>query len=378
MKQSRFCLIIPVLQTEKILRLFIDSLFKSLQYTSTIIFVDDGSSQASKNILLESKNIKNEFVARIEIIENEKPLGCAKSINKALTILPDCDIVTFLDSDLILTENWQKYVLESFKNQNVGIVGGMLLYPQTNGIQCCGITFNNSVGRHLFLNNKPEIIVLNEDFEIQATVFAFCNIKYSAVKNVGNLDERFFNGYEDWDYQFRIRRQGWLAVTNPKIRIYHWETSCGPHRTFNRKSNLGLFWSKHSIYVQNDISKYIVESIVFLRDKYIVIDLCEGRAEIDVIKQTLIDANIISEYLDFSYIVSQEAIWLPQVFNSTFYLNNRPIIYLVDNFLKLLDNQYWWSLRSNICNKDVIVDLYGNVLPFKVLSQCFWPGSKIR
>lgn len=128
MKQSRFCLIIPVLQTEKILRLFIDSLFKSLQYTSTIIFVDDGSSQTSKNILLESKNIKNEFVTRIEIIENEKPLGCAKSINKALTILPDCDIVTFLDSDLILTENWQKHVLESFKNQNVGIVGGMLLY----------------------------------------------------------------------------------------------------------------------------------------------------------------------------------------------------------------------------------------------------------
>lgn len=378
MKRVKNCIIVPVLQTEKILRLFIDSLFKTVQYTTFVIFVDDGSPPSSKQILSECKNKKNELIVGIEIIENKHSLGCAKSINKALAIVPECEVVTFLDSDLILTENWQKYVFESFKNSNTGIVGGILLYPQTHGIQCCGITFNQSIGKHLYLNNKVQFVNLQKDFEIQTTVFAFCNIRGSAVNKVGLLDERFFNGYEDWDYQFRIRQLGYIAVTNPKIQLYHWETSCGPHRTFNRKSNLGLFWIKHSSSVQSDIAKHFIKNISDINDKYVVVDLCEGRSEITLIKKILDDAHLISEYFDFSNYVSNDTIWLPQIFNSTFFRKTQPILYLVDNFLKLLDNQYWWSLRSEICNQDIIIDLYANVLPFTLLSENFWPGKKIR
>lgn len=378
MEKVKFCIIVPVLQTENILKLFIDSLFDTVQFSSYVIFVDDGSPASSKKLLSECKDRKNKNICGIKILENLHSSGCAKCINKALASLPECDIVTFLDSDLILTEFWQKYVLKSFENPDTGIVGGILLYPQTEGIQCCGITFNRSIGRHLYLNNKIEFVNLKQDFEIQTTVFAFCNIRSSLINRAGNLDENFFNGYEDWDYQFRIRQFGYKAVTNPNIKVYHWETSCGPHRTFNRKSNLGLFWIKHSSFIKSDTNDFLIRNIADIQNKFIVVDMCEGRSETDLIKKMLEDSHLLTEYLDYSHYVFGNTIWLPQVFNSTFFLKNQPILYLVDNFLKLMDNQYWWSLRSEICDKDIIVDLYANVLPFRLLSENFWPGKKIR
>ncbi len=378
MNRVKFCIIVPILQTENILKLFIDSLYNTVQFTSYVIFVDDGSPVSSKKLLSECKNRKNNYIAGVKIIENQNSLGCAKSINKALADVPECDIVTFLDSDLILTEFWQKHVFESFENSETGIVGGILLYPQTRGIQCCGITFNQSIGRHLYLNNQLKYVNLRQDFEVQTTVFAFCNIRRSLIIRAGNLDERFFNGYEDWDYQFRIRQLGYKAVTNPNIKLYHWETSCGPHRTFNRKSNLGLFWIKHSSFVKGDTTDFLIRNIKDIKDKFIVVDICEGRSEAVLVKKTLNDAHLITEYFDYSHYVSGDTIWLPQVLNSTFFLKTQPVLYLVDNFLKLMDNQYWWSLRSRICDKDIIVDLYANVLPFKILGENFWPGKKIR
>ena len=374
-----FTLIIPVLQTKEILQLFIDSLCQTIKFTTDIIFIDDGSPSDTKQILERCSKERNAYINNVTILYHRHSEGCAKCINEALQIMPDCSCVVFMDSDLILTDNWQALVLDPFNEEKVGIVGGVLLYPQTGGIQCCGIAFNQSVGRHLFLNNNPRVLYSKKPFIIQSTVFAFCAVRASAIKQVGLLDENFFNGYEDFDYQFRIREKGYIAITNPNIILYHWETSCGPHRAFNRKSNLGRFWEKHSSFVYSDILEYIVPQIEIIKDKkYLLVDLCEGRTEAKQIIDRLNREDIIIEYMDYSYFSSDGSIWIPKVLGSSYYLSNDPIIFLCDHFIKLTDNMYWWNIRSQTQSDDLVLDLYANLIRFDDLQKSFWPGNKIR
>lgn len=53
-------------------------------------------------------------------------------------------------------------------------------------------------------------------------------------------------------------------------------------------------------------------------------------------------------------------------------------IFLCDQFVRLLNNDYWWKLRQNYNSDDIIIDLNSNILDFKELSGTFWPGTKIR
>ena len=189
-----FSIIIPIFQTPSILNLFLDSLSNTIKFKTQIIFINDGSGNTISE-LLHQFALLNNSVCDITIIEHQYSLGCAKSINEALTkVSPTCEAVVFMDSDLILTSQWQMKLINDFKlNSKVGIIGCMLLYPQTGGIQCCGITFQNNVGRHLYLNSKPEYIHIDTLQEVQCTIFAFCAIRYSAIKNTGYLNEDFFN-----------------------------------------------------------------------------------------------------------------------------------------------------------------------------------------
>ena len=148
---------------------------------------------------------------------------------------------------------------------------------------------------------------------------------------------------------------------------------------FNRKSNLGRFWEKHSSFVYSDILDFIVPQIEKVKEKkYLLVDLCEGRTEAKQIIDRLIIEDIIIEYKDYSYFSASGTIWIPKVLGSNYYLINDPIIFLCDHFIKFTDNMYWWNIRSQIQSDDLILDLYANLIKFDDLQKTFWPGNKIR
>jgi len=382
---KKITIIIPVFQTSDIFALFLATMTETLTIPSRIIFINDGSSDII-NEMVSDFGKKNENMHEITLLKNQSSIGCSKSINKALKIVcSDCDIIVFIDSDTILNGDWQKEIIHSFNNPEIGIVGGVLLYPQTGGIQCCGISFNNNVGRHTYLNARFKDLELDNEFEVQATVFAFCAIKYDAVKKVGLLDEQFYNGYEDLDYQFRVRKHEYKVIINTNIIHFHWENSNGLHRNFNRKSNLGRFWSKHGNAVNNDFWTFLFKQFNKKNNEhckqYTGIDLCESRNEADQFWfqiKTQTNIKLINIYNYANLCDSGHAIWLPQILDSGSISNNKPFLFLCDNFVRLLDNDYWYQLRQKYCMGDIIVDLYGNSIFFNELRNSFWPGIKIR
>lgn len=384
---GKFTAIIPVFQTPKILQLFLDSLARTLTQDTDLIFVNDGSGHCVQELLeIFCREISHERPgSRVVILKNEISRGSVSAVNAALRQVDEiCDYVVFLDSDTILQGRWQDQLLASFTEEEIGAVGGMLLYPQSGGIQCCGLTYCGSAGRHLYLNANPNALGLAAPFEVQATVFAFFCIRRSVIQEVGLLDGHFYNGYEDLDYQFRLRKLGYRILTDPMIRHYHWEKSNGSHREYNRKSNLGRFWLKHGPYVKDDLIRFTrcqLERLTPAPGAYNAFDFCEGRDAADTVKNWLNGCQLISvetwEEIPFTR-QSNDTIWLPELLDSGQVYNPRPFLFLCDQFVQLLDNQYWWSIRRKAGMEDIVIDLYGNVLPFFRLQQSFWPGRKIR
>lgn len=170
----KFSIIIPVFQNYNIFSLFIHSLLDSLEEKTQIILIDDASPAEVNKEFCRLKQIRNQIFS-IQIITHATSMGCAKSINEALLLVKG-EFVVLMDSDVIVKKSWQKTVISSFSTPEIGCVGGVLLYPQTNGIQCCGITYTCGTGRHLKLNARPESVG-NDIYEVQASVFAFITIK---------------------------------------------------------------------------------------------------------------------------------------------------------------------------------------------------------
>lgn len=375
-----FTLIIPVYQTPSILTLFLTSLSETLEFPSQIIFINDGSGNEVYNLLL-SYGKKNQSENCIVILNNLHCSGCVKSINSALNMISG-KYVVMLDSDIILTPKWQSNILEFFDSTpDAGVVCPLLLFPQNNSIQCAGMLFSECMARRKFFLKKYRSEDFPSPYKVQSGVFAFCAIKSHIIKQVGLLDTNFFNGYEDIDYQFRIRKLGFNIYINPKMIIYHWEKSNGIHRIYNKRNNTASLWKKYSFFIKNDLWECIRKQLDLLvgDDLLIPIDLCESRIDGIYFFEKIIPLYSISYVLDYSYCVSIESsIWLPEILPIDSCHVQERYLFFCDTFIELLENDYWFRRRKKVRKDDIIVDLQGNVILFEELADGFWPGRNIR
>lgn len=379
-KMFQFTIIVPVFQQFNIFDLFITSLLKSIEYSTQIILIDDNSPRNVADKIKElSQNSSGKIYA--ESLRHEYNCGSSKCINEAIPMIKG-KIVAIIDSDTIMREGWQSIIINTLKDNAIGGIGAVLLYPQTNGVQSCGITYTYGTGRHFMLNASPKNLS-NEIYEVQASIFAFFVTTAEIISKVGMLDPSFFNGYEDIDYQMRIRKLGYKIVINPQLQFYHWEKSNGLHREFNRRSNLAFLWKKHGNFIKEDLWDFIFQqfSTKQIERSYIGVDLCSSRRDAEAFWENAakFDTELITQRIDYSYSVEDTMpIWLLQIIHYDFFRTSTPILFLCDNFVQLLGNDYWLKMREKYSQKDIIVDLYGNVIDFSTLKNYFWPGTKIR
>ena len=381
-KNLEFQIIIPVFQKPKILDLCLNSLLKTISKPTHIILIDDGSPKETQSVIAKYSTRKSPLF-HFSVLRHDRSIGCPKSINEGIKLSKPEGCTVFIDSDVIFTSEWQEKIYTTFQNEpSIGGIGGVLLYPQTGGIQSCGISYHNFLARHIYLNNDPCCLENIEKLEVQSTVFAFFAVKSMIVKQIGAVDEGFFNGYEDVDFQMQIRKLGYKIIVDPQIILYHWEKSNGIHRIFNRRQNLGRFWVKNHDIIHNDFIDYLLLQIQHNVNKnlhYIGIDMSESRNNATDIWDTLKTKLSIKYIEDVSADCTvNQKIWLPELLSSDFFCIRTPLIFLCDNFTQLTENRYWFGQRLQYCEDDIVIDLYANVLPAKKLGTVCWPGNKIR
>jgi len=371
-------IVTPVFQDSAIFALFLESLWSTIECESEVILVNDGSGPAVDDIIERYRN-RNAHIL-VKTTSAQHPRGGATALNKGLRMAAG-DTVVIADSDLILLPGWQRALLNSLSDSTVGAAGALLLYPQTGGVQHCGIAFTEDIGRHLFLNSRRDDVP-NTAFDAQAVVFALCAMRRHIVDAIGEVDEGYFNGYEDLDYMMRIQAGGWRVILQPQAVAYHWERSNGVNRASNRKRNLGRFWRQWGTSIRPDLPSHLVARLGLLstdNEIFTGIDISRDRPDARLLWKAIGDGVPISRIEDFSHVTGQgEEIWLPQVLGNDGWVMGSRLLILVDNFVQLLGNHYWFEQRRRIREDDVVIDLYANALLLQRLRASSWPGTKIR
>lgn len=199
-----------------------------------IIVVDDGSTKAVKEKLKKLESIDR-------LILNNENLGFSKSINKGISNARG-DIVILCNNDIIFTKEILSLFSKAFEsNDNIGIVGGKLLYPD-NTIQHAGIVrISDTRFGHIHGKRDSNTSHVNNSKYYLAVTGALFGITRETINKIGKLNENFFLACEDVEYCLRAWNKNIYTFYSCEIEAIHLE---GFTRGNNHQSKLdkGKLW----------------------------------------------------------------------------------------------------------------------------------------
>jgi GT2 family glycosyltransferase len=215
---------------------------------SEVIVVDDGSPPDVQNLLTEWAND-----VRIRFIPKPVNEGFSRSVNRGMEEARG-EFVLLANNDIIFHEaGWLNLMLEAMNaSQKIGIVGARLLYPNRT-IQHAGVF----PARNLYFDHRyrgfpaeyPPALAVEE---VHAVTGALMLIRKELLADIGLFSEQYFIAFEDVDFCYRAKQNGWKIVYCGKASAIHLEgqtrgTRLSNKNRFWRRKELearSLFWSK--------------------------------------------------------------------------------------------------------------------------------------
>lgn len=148
------------------------------------------------------------------------PRGLPNARNRGLEHC-DGDIVAFLDDDAYVEENWLNVIVDEFKDEEIGGVGGPVLDPGESLRSVTPVAEIKANGE----------IVDNFDSSVRSHVDhlrgANMSFRRSVLTDIGGFDEGFGqNGrgrahFEDTDVSHRVKQAGYELVYTPNAPVVH-------------------------------------------------------------------------------------------------------------------------------------------------------------
>lgn len=375
-------IIVPILQTARILDLFLTSLLLSTPAGPQLVLVDDGCS-ADTRAVIDRHRPALESKFSLCLIVHQHPRGDNVSANEALSTANGAVIVR-LESDAIMQANWLSELLVPLCDQHVGVVSGVLIYPQSGGINHAGLTFYEHVGRHLWLNARPEFLP-QAPFQVQCSTFGFSAIRKSTLLELGGFDEHYNQGYDDLDLALSVRKKSDLNILiNPKAIAHHWEQSSGIHRVSSRKRNLAIFWSRWHDVAEDDLWQFLAPALkqkIANNKDVVAIDFHPDRRAAERLFSEAEHGGMvnITNRQNLAYLVDdRHPIQLPLALGADSMDEEARFLFLVDNIARLRGNRYFFDRRQHVRSDDLVVDLHANVVLASDIFMSAWPGDKIR
>ncbi len=166
-----------------------------------IIVVDDKSTDNSLKVISQYKNVK--------LIKNEKNLGLAKSLNKAIKS-SKYNLLNIIWCDCVLeSENWLSEMVNVYNSNKKCFVGSKLIIPKEYWNK---FSFYDKV----ILTKDYEISLKNKQKEGRPTLF-----NKNLLLKIGLYDDKTFRiAGEDTDLRWKIQELGYKLVTAP-VNLLH-------------------------------------------------------------------------------------------------------------------------------------------------------------
>ena len=203
-----------------------------------VIIVDNNSTKDNSKSYL--RNIKTKLNG--QVIYNDENKGFSIANNQA-SKLATGDIFLLLNNDMITTKGWLKSIVEVFKTEkNVGIVGSRLIHPGKGTIQHAGVVeIKDRRLNHIYFGKPENYPPANIQKEYFAMTGACLATPLKLYKELGGLDEHYWLGWEDIDYNNKVREKGYKIIYAPKSKLYHYE-SRSDNRYIAETHNFNLYF----------------------------------------------------------------------------------------------------------------------------------------
>jgi GT2 family glycosyltransferase len=180
----------------------------------------------------------------VKIIVNKSNFGFAKGYNEALKSV-DTDIYALVNSDIEVTENWLKPIIETFGNEpKTAIIQPKILdYKRKDYFEYAGAAggFMDKYGYmfcrgRIFETLEKDYGQYNDDCEIFWASGACFFIRSSVYKELKGFDSDFFAHQEEIDLCWRAFNKGHRIKYNAQSVVYHVGGATlqhgNPHKTF--------------------------------------------------------------------------------------------------------------------------------------------------
>ena len=181
-----------------------------------VIVVDDCSFDETEEVLKRCRGIR--------VIHQEKNSGFIAACN-AGSVRARGEYLYFLNNDTVVIAGWLDELYLTFQtNQNVGIVGSRLIYPNGQLQEAGGIIWRDGSAWNCGNLENPD----NPEFcyrrDVDYVSGASLMIPRQLFEKFGGFDSYYSPAYyEDSDLAFKLRASGWRVVYQPFSTIIHYE-----------------------------------------------------------------------------------------------------------------------------------------------------------
>lgn len=213
-------IIIPTRDKSELLSNCVDSIRAKTTYPNyEIIIVNNQSLEQSTVTLLESYRSSD-----IKVLDFDQSFNYSRVCNFAAANSSG-QFLCFLNNDTeVLAENWLASMVDHAANKNVGVVGGLLTYPDGT-IQHMGLALGyTGVAGHPGRGKNPTDVVPDSCYEVSGVTFACAMVSKTKFQELGGLDENFPVGFNDVDFCVRSTNRGYKNLVCLEARLTHSES----------------------------------------------------------------------------------------------------------------------------------------------------------
>lgn len=291
------------------------------------------------------------------------------------------DIITICDPDIFYLPDWYSPLLEKLMSENVGAVSSKLLNPRNGRILDFGVYYSKYNAIHSLKDMKSDCILAQEDRNVQSVCSAILMTYKKLYEEVGGMDNELPFAYTDFDFCLKLKQLGYFSYVVADSVVYHkgsTDKNNSKYYAFDylRTDCKGMFYAKDFHKMKMDFGDWFQYTYSHFRklhpefpSKFFMIDLTTVYNRSDYYH--VFEKNLRIEILDKEIIDIKkrnlQSIPLHQTVSFNLIDCNSPLLYFVDTFISLFDNDLWFRMR-NISN-DLVIDRNGNILPCTDIAQ---------
>lgn len=257
MKHPKISVIIPTFNSWGTLKNCISSIQKQSIKPQEVLVIDNASTDDT------SKKVRKYF-PKVKLYTMDRNTGVTGGRNMGINMSnKSSDYLLFLDHDMVAQKDMIHELVEIAQSDpRIGIVTPKIYYwGNKNRIWSAGTGINLLTGQIMFRGgeDKGQFEKAEEVQVAPAAIF----VTSAAMKKIKSFDDVYFACYEDTDFCFRARKEGFKTFYAPKALAYHvlsWHSEDDADRVLSR-----AFWiGRNRILFMKDFGRNFYIFLLFV------------------------------------------------------------------------------------------------------------------